>query len=60
MQLIPGGSLIVFPGTTALLRRAAIFEKYLRYWWMMSIAHTQPRRMFGRRVLVWHKPVLWL
>jgi hypothetical protein len=57
--LIPGGSLIVFTGSTALLRRGVMFEKYLRYWWPISMAHTQPQRMFGRGVLVWHKPVLW-
>lgn len=57
--LVPGGSLICFPGTIAVLRRAAMFERHLSYWWMMAMMHTQPQRLYGRAVLVGHKPVLW-
>jgi DNA methylase len=57
--LVPGGSLICYSGTASLLRRAEMFKRHLRYWWMMSMAHTQPQRLFGQGVLIWHKPVLW-
>jgi hypothetical protein len=57
--LIPGGSLICFTGQGTLIRDLAILGEHLRYWWLLSMRHTQPQRMFGAFVLCEHKPVLW-
>lgn len=57
--LIPGGSLIVYTGQSRLDRDMRIFGDRLRYWWLLSMLHTQSQRLPGKFVLAEFKPVLW-
>jgi hypothetical protein len=56
--LIPGGSLICLTGQARLDRDMAILGSRLRYWWLRFMIHDTHQRLFGRRVLVGHKPFL--
>jgi hypothetical protein len=57
--LIPGGSLLCYTGQSKLDRDMAIFSAHLKYWWLLTMAHTIPQRLFGAGVIVNSKPVLW-
>jgi 16S rRNA G966 N2-methylase RsmD len=57
--LIPGGSLICYTGHWSINRDCAIFDKHLRYWWIMAMMHDQSRRLPGKFIIAEFKPVLW-
>jgi hypothetical protein len=57
--LIPGGSLICYTGHWSINRDTRIFDKHLRYWWIMAMLHDQSRRLPGKFVIAEFKPVLW-
>jgi DNA modification methylase len=57
--LIPGGSLICYTGHYRLQRELEIFDKHLRYWWLLAMLNDQQRRLPGKFVIVGFKPVLW-
>jgi DNA methylase len=57
--LIPGGSLICYTGHWSLNRDMRIFDKHLRYWWMLAMMHHQSKSLPGKFVIANFKPVLW-
>jgi DNA modification methylase len=57
--LIPGGSLICYTGHWSLNRDMRIFDKHLRYWWMMVMLHDQKRSLPGKFMIASYKPVLF-
>jgi hypothetical protein len=57
--LVPGGSLVCLTGHWSLNRDMEIFDKHLRYWWVMAMMHTVSRRLPGKFVIAGFKPILW-
>lgn len=57
--LVPGGSLICYTGQSRLNRDIAIFDNYLRYWWLLAMMHDRSQRLPGKFVVAEFKPVLW-
>lgn len=58
-KLIPGGSLICYTGQSRLNRDIAIFDRRLRYWWLLTMKHDKSQRLPGKFVVAESKPVLW-
>ncbi len=57
--LIPGGSLICYTGHWSLNRDMRIFDRHLRYWWLLAMLHHQSKRLPGKFIVAGFKPVLW-
>lgn len=57
--LVDGGSLIFLLGHSQL--EAAMRANYygLRYWWVGTLLNNRSNRMFGKNVIIRHKPWLW-
>ena len=57
--LVDGGSLIYLLGHSQL--EAAMKADYhgLRYWWLGTLLNNRANRIFGKNVIVRHKPWLW-
>lgn len=56
--LIPGGMLVCYTGQTLLNRDMRIFDEHLTYWHAAVMLHDQNQRLFGRGMIVKHKPIL--
>lgn len=57
--LIPGGSLICYTGQSRLNRDMRIFDRHLRYWWLLTMKHDRAQRLPGKFIVAESKPVLW-
>jgi len=57
--LIPGGSLICYTGQSRLNRDIGIFDRHLRYWWLLTMKHDRAQRLPGKFIVAESKPVLW-
>jgi DNA modification methylase len=57
--LIPGGSLICYTGQSTVIRDGLLFGEHLKYWWLLTMQHTQAQRIAGKFVMSESKPVLW-
>jgi hypothetical protein len=58
-KLMPGGSLVCYTGQSRLNRDMALFDRHLRYWWLLTMRHDRAQRLPGKFVIVESKPVLW-
>jgi hypothetical protein len=57
--LVPGGSLICYTGHWSINRDMAIFDRHLRFWWLLAMLHHQSKRLPGKFIIANFKPVLW-
>jgi DNA methylase len=59
-KLIEGGSLVFYTGHTRIGRDILSCEQAgLKFWWLLSVLHTQAQRFPGRFVMAEWKPALW-
>ena len=60
--LKPGASLIAYSGGYSLPRALAALSPHLTYWWPLAAHHAggRHRTLYGRKVRVHWKPLLWL